>query len=213
MLPTEQLARQRAENPVLSGHYFERINQCPAIVALQNDPWLQAVAQGYLGDQARLISTRLWWSFPASTIMASQPHLADSDVLHFDLDDWRMLKFFFYLTPVSEGTGPHLYVLGSHRHHVMRHQLSLTVGRPAGEVLADYGADRLVKIYGEAGTGFVEDPFGFHAGSLAHDSPRLMLEFAFGVTPANWRRFYGERRMDHGRRKLSLERPGRFAQA
>jgi hypothetical protein len=192
-LPADHMVRQDPMNPVVSGHYFERVEDCPAIMAVQQDRLLHTVAQDYLGERACVISTRLWWSFPAAIAIAQQPRLASREMLHFDLDDWRMLKFFFYLTPVTADAGPHLFVKGSHRRRVLKHQLSLTVGRPAEEVLAAYGPDQLVSIHGDAGRGFAEDSFGFHAGSLAQATPRLMLEIGFGVTPPNRRRFYGER--------------------
>jgi hypothetical protein len=193
LLPADHIAQQTAANPVSSGHYFERITDCAAITAVQQDNLLQTVARSYLGDRSCVIATRLWWSFPVPSEIAKEPELRPRDMLHFDLDDWRMLKFFFYLTPVSSEAGPHLYMRGTHRRHILKHQLSLTVGRPAEEVLEAYGPDGLVTIEGNAGFGFAEDPFGFHAGSLAHTTPRLMLEVAFGVTPPNRRRFYGER--------------------
>lgn len=189
--PAQHVARN--DPHVLSAHYFEQITNCPAVMKIQQDPLLHTVAKGYLGRQARVISTRLWWNFPAEQAKSTQPELADRDVLHFDLDDWRMLKFFFYLTPVDAASGPHLYVRGSHRNHALKHQLSLTVGRPAEEVLDVYGLDQLVSVQGEPGLGFVEDSFGYHAGALAKTKPRLMLEIGFGVTQPNRRRFYGER--------------------
>lgn len=189
LLPADQMAKADAGNPVTSGHYFERISDSPDIMGVQKDPLLHSVARNYLGKDACVISTRLWWSFPAEGAKPTETR----EMLHFDLDDWRMLKFFFYLTPVGENAGPHLFVRGSHRHHLLKHQLSITVGRPADEVLEAYGAERLLSIHGDAGTGFAEDPFGFHAGSLAQSTPRLMLEVGFGLTPPNRRRFYGER--------------------
>ena len=192
LLPAQQVAQQSRENPVTSGHYFERINDCPAVMAVQTDVLLHAVARRYLGRNSRVISTRLWWSFPVSvdeTAVGPEPR----EMLHFDLDDWRMLKFFFYITPVDADSGPHLYMRGTHNYHVLKHQLSLTVGRPMEEVVSVYGRDRLLSLRGEAGRGFAEDPFGYHAGSLAHTRPRLMLEIGFGVSPANRRRFFGER--------------------
>lgn len=192
LLPDQQAAQQSTDHPVTSGHYFERVNDCPEVLAVQTDPLLQAVARGYLGQKARVISTRLWWSFPAP-VADAMGETPPREMLHFDLDDWRMLKFFFYLTPVDAGCGPHLYMRGTHRHHAMKHQLSLTVGRPMDEVVSVYGADRLMSIHGDAGRGFAEDPYGFHAGSLANTQSRLMLEIGFGVTPPSRRRFYGER--------------------
>ncbi len=192
LAPAEHLARQDARNPVTSGHYFERVQDCPAVMRIQSDPLLHAVAKDYLGSRATVISTRLWWSFPAPA--ERQPGQPPSrEMLHFDLDDWRMLKYFFYITPVDAESGPHLYMRGTHENHVLKHQLSLTVGRPMDEVVSTYGAHRLVRLCGAAGSGFAEDPFGYHAGSLARITPRLMLEIGFGITPPNRRRFFGER--------------------
>lgn len=188
LLPWQHVATQSKAAPVTTAHYFERVADCPAIMAVQADPLLHTVASAYLGPRSQVISTRMWWSFP--TPGAAEP---PREMMHFDLDDWRMLKFFFYLSPVDADAGPHLFVRGSHRHHVLKHQLSLTVSRPLDEVLDSYGADKLTAIHGPAGAGFAEDPFGFHAGSLARSAPRLMLEVGFGVTPPNHRRFYGER--------------------
>jgi hypothetical protein len=190
LLPSDHIARQTVTSPVTSGHYFERVQDCPAIMEIQADPLLHTVAADYLGPGSRVISTRLWWSFPVASA-ADKP--APREMLHFDLDDWRMLKYFFYLTPVDAGSGPHLYMRGSHSHHALKHQFSPTVSRPLDELIQTYGADGLTSIHGEAGDGFAEDSFGFHAGSLALTTPRLMLEIGFGVTPPNRRRFFGER--------------------
>jgi hypothetical protein len=185
-------AEQRFDRSILSGHYFERILQCEAALAVQRDPLLLDIAQHYLGGEARLITTRVWWSFPTGAATDADMRLASQDRYHFDLDDWRMLKFFFYLTPVDEGSGPHIYVQGSHNRRTLRHQVTLLVGHPADKVLRAYGEENAVMLTGDAGLGFVEDPFGFHMGTVAKRSPRLMMEIGFGVSPASSRRFHGE---------------------
>lgn len=118
--------------------------------------------------------------------------MASLDKFHFDLDDWRMLKFFFNLVDVDEGTGPHVFVKGSHRRRAMKHQLTLMVGHPADEVLGYYGKDSTVTLTGKAGFGFGEDPFGFHMGTVPTEKPRLMMEVGFGVSKPSQRRFHGE---------------------
>ena len=177
---------------LLSGHYFERILGCKAALAIQSDPLLLDIAQHYLGGQAKLITTRVWWSFPTGEASDADKNLASLGKYHFDLDDWRMLKFFFYLKPCDAGTGPHVYVRGSHNMRSVKHQLTLLVGHPAEEVLKVYGDDSPVTLTGEAGLGFVEDPFGFHMGTVPSRTPRLMMEVGFGVSPPSRRRFHGE---------------------
>lgn len=191
-LPGEHTeAERRFGRTILSGHHFERVLQCEAAVAVQKDPLLLDVARHYLGGEAKLITTRTWWSFPTKT--ASNADLSRASFkFHFDLDDWRMLKFFFYLSDVDANAGPHVYMRGSHNRRRVKHQLTLLVGHPAEEVLKYYGEENAVTLTGKAGSGFVEDPFGFHMGTLAKDTPRLMMEVGFGVSKPSKRRFHGE---------------------
>ncbi|ESX11601.1 MULTISPECIES: hypothetical protein [unclassified Mesorhizobium] len=192
-MPAEHAeAEARFGRPLLSGHYFERILGCKSAVAIQNDPLLMDIAAHYLGGQATLITTRVWWSFPTGQASDADKNLASLGKYHFDLDDWRMLKFFFYLVPVDEGTGPHIYVRGSHDRRALKHQFTLVVGHPAQEILDVYGKQSPVTLTGMAGFGFVEDPFGFHMGTVPSHRPRLMMEVGFGVSPPSRRRFHGE---------------------
>ncbi|RJT39994.1 hypothetical protein D3227_11440 [Mesorhizobium waimense] len=185
-------AEKRFGRPLLSGHFFERILDCDAALAIQHDPLLLDIAAHYLGGQAKLITTRVWWSFPTGAASDADKNLASLGKYHFDLDDWRMLKFFFYLKPVDADTGPHVYVRGSHNRRAVKHQLTLLVGHPAPDVLGVYGDDSPVTLTGEAGLGFVEDPFGFHMGTVPTRTPRLMMEVGFGVSSPSRRRFHGE---------------------
>ncbi|OBZ96710.1 hypothetical protein ADU59_02885 [Pararhizobium polonicum] len=184
-------AEQHFGRTILSGHHFERVLQCEAALAVQRDPLLLDVSRHYLGGEAKLITTRTWWSFPTKS--ASEADLSRASFkFHFDLDDWRMLKFFFYLSDVDADAGPHVYVRGSHNRRRVKHQLTLLVGHPAHEVLGFYGEDSAITLTGKAGSGFVEDPFGFHMGTLAKQSPRLMMEVGFGVSKPSKRRYHGE---------------------
>jgi len=182
----------RMDRPVLTGHYFDRVEDCAAVAAVRGDPLLHAVASGYLGHQARVISTRLWWSFPTRNASDADLNLASQEKLHFDLDDWRSLKFFFYLTPVDGGGGPHVYIRRTHNRRLARHQWTLVVGHPNEEVLHAYGSENKTTVLGGAGHGFAVDPFGFHMGTVVRNAPRLMLEVGFGVSSALGRRFHGE---------------------
>lgn len=184
-------AEKRFGRSIVSGHHFERILDCEAAVAVQHDPLLLAIARHYLGGEAKLITTRTWWSFPTRTATDADLSRA-SFKFHFDLDDWRMLKFFFYLNDVGADAGPHVYVRGSHNRRRLKHQFTLVVGHPAEEVFDFYGKDKAVTLTGAAGTGFVEDPFGFHMGTLAKGRPRFMMEVGFGVSRPSKRRFHGE---------------------
>ncbi len=185
-------AVRRLGRPVLTGHYFDRVEECAAVAAVRGDPLLHTIAAGYLGREAHVISTRLWWSFPTSDASDADLSLASQEKLHFDLDDWRALKFFFYLTLVDHDGGPHVYVRRTHNRRMARHQWTLVVGHPNEEVLDAYGPENKTTVLGGAGHGFAVDPFGFHMGTVVRTSPRLMLEIGFGVSSVLGRRFHGE---------------------
>lgn len=182
----EDVIKVNAErtHDVIAAYYFEAVEACAAISALRSDPALEAIAAAYLGRPTLVSRVRMWWSFPAKRVSDAALVDAAQEKFHFDMNGWRTLKFFFYLTPVTEADGPHLCILGSHNRRTLRQQLSLTVGRATDELERLYGKDRFVTITGRAGTGFAEDPFIFHAGSLCRGRPRLILELEFDAEPA-----------------------------
>ncbi|MBV9653660.1 MAG: hypothetical protein JOZ42_03750 [Acetobacteraceae bacterium] len=185
-------AEARAGKPILTGHYLESVEQCPSVDLIRSDPLILRIAERYLASTPKPISTRLWWSFPAAAPSEQDLHHASQGKMHFDLDDWRTLKFFFYLTDVGPADGPHVYMRGSHERRKWRHQFTPVVGHDTAEVVAAYGRDNLFEVCGAAGFGFAEDSFAFHMGQVSRGKPRLMLEVGFGVSSAPSRRFHGE---------------------
>jgi len=193
LVARDHRAAERATGKaIVTGHFFERVLDCGAARRVQQDPILLQISRNYLGGKARITGTRLWWSFPSETATDYDLHLASQDRLHFDLDDWRMIKYFFYVDAVDRYAGPHVYVLGSHRQRILRHQFTLLLGHPSEEIERIYGRDAIVTLTGPEGFGFVEDPFGFHMGTLAKRGARLVLEISFGVSEHLHRRFHGE---------------------
>lgn len=173
-------ANRYRSTDILAAYYFSSVERSDAINRLLIDPRLLSVARNYLGQAAKNIRVRLWWSFPARRFDDADLRRAAQDRFHFDLNDWRTLKFFFYLTDVDEVSGPHLYIRGSHRRRGLRHQYTLFHGQERGDLESYYGIDRFISITGQAGSGFSEDPFVFHTGTVVQASPRLILELEFG---------------------------------
>ena len=190
-LPSEWRSVETSGQGIVTGHFFERVMDCPAAVRVQTDPALLQVAQEYLGGEAHITGTRLWWSFPTRKARDADLHLSSQNRFHFDLDDWRGLKFFFYVEDVDHDSGPHYYVLKSHSRRSLKHQFTAYVGHPAEEIERVYGKDAIIELTGPAGYGFTEDPFGFHTGSLAKTRTRLILEISFGVSTNLHQRFHG----------------------
>jgi hypothetical protein len=181
------------DHDVVAAYYFDTVQRCAAIMDLVADPLLRGVADSYLGQRAEHIRTRLWWNFPGERIKASDLHAAAQDSFHFDMNDWQTLKFFFYITPVTERSGPHKYISGSHKRRVLRHQVTLVLAHDEQDVITRYGVENLKTMTGGAGSGFAEDPFVFHTGTRCLDEPRLILELEYGLSTPSPSYRYGVR--------------------
>jgi len=163
---------------------------CTAVAELIRNPWLHRIAAGYLGARPELIDVRLWWTFPATGASHSQLSRVALDTFHFDLADWQQLKFFFYITDVDMESGSHVYARRSHARRPLADQLKPFYSRSRTAVAALHGAAAIEAITGSAGTGFVEDPFGYHTGTTVQRGRRLILELSFGISRTARRRDY-----------------------
>jgi len=157
---------------------YEHPSESPEVAELGSDPVLVEIAERYLGVPPRHTGTRLWWSFPTNATTEQQS--AASQLFHFDLDDFRFLKFFFYLTDVYESAGPHVAVLGTHARKRFAHQAVIR-RLTDEEVEQAYGPDRVRSIRLPAGAGFAEDTFCLHKGEPPTGSRRLLLQLEYGV--------------------------------
>ena len=92
---------------------------------------------------------------------------------HRDFDHFKFIKFFYYLTDCSEGNGHHEYILNSHKG--MNFSLGLNKRFAQSEIMQKLKNSELKKVVGKAGTGFAEDTFGFHRGTLVKKDFRLMI--------------------------------------
>ena len=121
------------------------------------------------------------WCFTGEKEAYSQKgEIGDPLVLfHYDLDDYRALKFFFYLTDVDCLSGSHLCIAGSHKKRKLLHCISRC--QSDKNIFNYYDSESIISISGQAGLGFAEDPFCFHRGSPPVNSPRLMIQLEFAL--------------------------------
>jgi hypothetical protein len=176
------LEREKAQlhyqTKILSAKYFNTASHCPTIKMLEQDPTLLKIAARYLKTTPVHIGNALFWSFPTDSDIYEQSKSAQ--VFHCDLDDYKFLKFFFYLTDVNMDCGPHVYIRGSHNKKKFSYQLLR--GRATESNLIDYyGSENIVTICGKSGWGFAEDSFGHHKGSPPITKPRLIFSVEFAT--------------------------------
>lgn len=103
---------------------------------------------------------------------------------HRDVDHYRFLKIFYYLTDCGLDGGQHEYVLGSHA----QTPNSLAPIRRYSEdelekSLINY---RKMSVSGPAGSGFAEDTFGFHRGTPVKKGIRILMQFQYYSKSISW---------------------------
>lgn len=182
-LPLHVKEREAAERQygrrILLGRYLDCRSECPAVARLENDGMLRAIAREYFGSEPVLIGARVWWSFTTNSTLDEQS--TSGQTFHYDIDGYRSLAFFFYLTDVNEEAGPHIYVNGSHRRKRLRDLLSLRKSKTDAHIERVYGIDAVRTLKGTAGEGFAEDIFCFHKGLSPRKRDRLVLQIRFGL--------------------------------
>jgi hypothetical protein len=174
VLPSgERVLRERLTPGCSIADYpLDTVLNCPHVLALANSDFLIRTATQYLGCLPTISTLRLWWSFPGS-----RPETAHG--FHRDRDDWRCVKFFFYLTDVDKNSGPHHFVRGSHRG-----QPELFWRIHEAETLEKtFGHDAMCVITGAAGTAFLAVSIGIHAGPIPISRPRLILQVGYSILP------------------------------
>src|SRR4051794_5119082 len=158
------------------------------IVQLALHEQLRGLIHQYVRMHLRLHDLNVWLNLPSG----EEPQL--SQRWHRDEpDDRHILKAFVYLRDVPPGAGPLSYVRGSHRAAGRRMQLPATWDgygfRVSDEdVEAQFGAENVVTVPGEAGTVVVTDTRGYHRGGWAVDQERLVLMALYASRTSRKRR-------------------------
>lgn len=150
---------------------------------LMSDPSIIAFAQDYLGCEPIIGPPSFWWSLPSD----GAPNSGLAQYFHYDMDWWKFLKIFFYLTDVDDESGPHFYIRGSHRAGVKANDL-LRRGYariPDQDILAYHPAESMVSITGPSGTIFAGDTSCWHKGAKPLKRPRLVLQLQFTASIAH----------------------------
>lgn len=174
-------ARAKFGRKFLLAQYFNLRTRSPLVEQLSRDPVLLGIAARYLRTPPTLVGVNLFWSYPAA--LSAIQHSYAAQMFHYDLDDFKFIKFFFYLSDVDASAGPHIAVRASHRSkRRMGFRDLFRVRRYSdAEVLAAYGQERVVCITGPAGTGFAEDTLCIHKGEAPTMRERLILQVQYAL--------------------------------
>lgn len=143
--------------------------------SLAADERLVQVAQDYFGAAPLLHSTQIWLlNKPPASFAASAEY-----GWHYDIDDFRFLKVFFYLTDPHDTKGAHMLVSGSHCDYRPHRLLQRRI--PDARLREKYRDERILSILGGAGSGFFEDTFLYHRATPP-ERARIMLQVEYCAT-------------------------------
>jgi len=150
----------------------------PVVQRLASDPGVLRLAQGYLRCQPYLTTLAMWWSRPARADQAARDENAQR--FHFDMDHPKWVKLFIYLTDVTEDSGPHVVVAGTHRRGSQpRSFLRQGYARHSDDSVEGVFGDRITSITGPRGTVFAADTRLLHKGEPPLRGERLVLQYEF----------------------------------
>lgn len=146
----------------------------PHLLLLANHPHILEVGEAYLGAIPVIAALRTWWTVPTP---GAQPEA--TELFHRDVDDYRFLKLFVYLTDVDERSGPHVFARGSHTQpalcEIRRYR--------DDEVARVIEQDDLIRFTGCAGTAFLEVTYGLHRAKPPVARPRLAFSALYTMRP------------------------------
>jgi hypothetical protein len=147
----------------------------PGSLELALDIRLIEIASHYLGGKAALGGSNLRRSFANG--------LAEFDTLwfHSDPNSARILKVFFYLTPVDLGSGPFAYVKGSHRKKFRNWRSSYRLSPE--DIDHHYHPKSIVNATAIPGTVILADTTGFHRGTKCVTADRDLLTLNYVLEP------------------------------
>lgn len=167
--------------PLLVGSYLDSHEACPGYQKIKEDPYILEIASHYLGRKAQYLRGEMAWGF--STSMTLEDKISTARVYHCDINDYKTVKFFFYLTDVDIGNGPHTYIQGSHQNRSWWHQVlgQRCANVPDNNLIQRYSTKKVKVITGPEGYGFAGDPYCLHKGAVPKFGRRLLLQLEYGI--------------------------------
>ena len=146
---------------------------CPHVFKLANHPKVLSIVTQYLGCKPMINNILGWRSF----VIDDEPEHPQK--YHRDVDDWKLVKLFLYLTDVDMGGGPHYYVKGS------AYTNTCTEIRRYSdkEIEEEFGKENIVPHIAPKGTVVLEDTYGMHKGAVPKTHDRAIVQIVYSLNP------------------------------
>jgi hypothetical protein len=138
-----------------------------------------SLVEKYLGCNPIIQSTQIWWTFPYLNSKKLPENPPGNEYgYHYDVDDYKFLKLFVYLTNVESDCGPHIYIENSGKK-----KFSEYLDRRISEELIEKNYKNRIRILtGKCGQGFIEDASFYHKGTNPlNKQGRCLLQIIYSM--------------------------------
>jgi hypothetical protein len=150
------------------------------LIDIAFDFQLKLIVDTYLRGSAHLVSAQLWLSRPGGNAVASDQA---AQLFHYDLDSHKWLKVFVYLNHVTEETGPHCAVLGTHAPDAKnRSLLAMKYARISDDQIKSLQPQEIRTFTGPAGTVLIGDTKAYHKGMKVQRGERMVLQLLYSCS-------------------------------
>lgn len=132
------------------------------------------LARSYLNTNDFSVNASFFVSNPVQ--ISESEKYQNAQYFHWDNDFKKFFKLYVYLTDVDEGSGPHIFVPGTHKKKLANHQLCRLYSDQ--QIYSSYSETK--KFLGKAGSLFFVDSYGIHKGETPTSNSRILLNVHYG---------------------------------
>ncbi|WP_299900421.1 hypothetical protein [uncultured Aquimarina sp.] len=151
----------------------DKVISCEQIEQIVYDKNNVEIARKYLGVEPKIKDVRMWWSFPKTENKSTSLY-----GFHYDIDAYKFLKLFIYITDVDSETGPHVIISNTHKRKTIFEKYNRRLTDKMVE--ERFNKERIKVMTGKSGEGFFEDTFCYHKGTSPL-KPRLILQIEYST--------------------------------
>tara|TARA_B100001248_G_scaffold247688_1_gene219362 strand:+ start:675 stop:1610 length:936 start_codon:yes stop_codon:yes gene_type:complete len=168
----DHLRKYMEENQIQRSKVVHATPKTVAINSIVSKKILKQISISYLRKKPQKLNF-ISYIFALAKVDHKDQESKNALVFHRDVDHFRFCKFFYFLSDCQIGGGHHEFIEKTHKKRKIR-------VAPNGRyeldfVLNTYNKSKVVKIFGKAGDGFVEDTSGFHRGTPIEKGFRILL--------------------------------------
>jgi hypothetical protein len=174
-----KLKEKKKDDNIYICRYREPHQDIEVVKNIAHNKNILNLVERYFQTTPIVHSTQIWWTYPYYNDGLPSNPPGNEFGYHYDVDDFKFLKLFFYLSKVDNKSGPHYYIKNNGRKSIKE----FLDRRLSDDEAKKIYNDRILTITGDIGSGFIEDASFYHKGSNPElDSGRGILQIIYSVS-------------------------------